>query len=141
MEALSDINVQNATDIMHILFEIEDKHTIDIERIGGKTAIIIDDDDMRNNILNIYLNYWYDKRQVFSLDKYSDNKDPRVIEYKSWRGRFSSHETYFENSILQNIREAIAMILGYKYQAVPLSETAPPLFVLAGLILHQMINP
>ena len=42
MEALSDINVQNATDIMHILFEIEDKHTIDIERIGGKTAIIID---------------------------------------------------------------------------------------------------
>lgn len=96
---------------------------------------------MRNNILNIYLNYWYDKRQVFSLDKYSDNKDPRVIEYKSWRGRFSSHETYFENSILQNIREAIAMILGYKYQAVPLSETAPPLFVLAGLILHQMINP
>ena len=105
MEALSDINVQNATDIMHILFEIEDKHTIDIERIGGKTAIIIDD-DMRNNILNIYLNYWYDKRQVFSLDKYSDNKDPRVIEYKSWRGRFSSHETDFENSILQNIRES-----------------------------------
>jgi len=51
------------------------------------------------------LNYWYDKRQVFSLDKYSDNKDPRVIEYKSWRGRFSSHETNFENSILQNIRE------------------------------------
>ena len=30
VEALSDINVQNATDIMHILFEIEDKHTIDI---------------------------------------------------------------------------------------------------------------
>ena len=84
VEALSDINVQNATDIMHILFELEDKHTIDIERIGGKTAIIIDDDDMRNNILNTYLNYWYDKRQVFSLDKYSDNKDPRVIEYKSW---------------------------------------------------------
>jgi transcriptional regulator with XRE-family HTH domain len=105
VEALSDINVQNATDIMHILFELEDKHTIDIERIGGKTAIIIDDDDMRNNILNTYLNYWYDKRQVFSLDKYSDNKDPRVIEYKSWRGRFSSHETDFENSILQNIRE------------------------------------
>ena len=56
-------------------------------------------------IINTYLNYWYDKRQVFSLDKYSDNKDPRVIEYKSWRGRFSSHETDFEKSILQNIRE------------------------------------
>lgn len=112
VEALSDINVKNAADIMHILFELEDKHTIDIERIDGKTAIIIDDEDTRNNILNTYLNYWYDKRQVFSLDRYYDNKDPRVIEYKSWRGRFSSNETDFEKDILQNIREVYDDELG-----------------------------
>lgn len=105
VEALSDINIQNATDIIHVLFELEDHHTIDIERIDGKTAIVFDNDDIRNAILNTYLNYWYDKKQVFSLDKYSDAKDPRVIEYKSWRGRFSSHETEFEKGILRNIRD------------------------------------
>ena len=57
------------------------------------------------NKKNTYLNYWYDKRQLFSLDRYSDNKDPRVIEYKSWRGRFTSNETEFEKGILQNIRD------------------------------------
>ncbi len=108
VEALSDINIQNEADIMHVLFELEDKHTIDIERIDGKTAIVFDNDDIRNTILNTYLNYWYDKRQVFSLDKYSDNKDPRVIEYKSWRGRFSSNETDFEKSILQNLKDIYA---------------------------------
>lgn len=108
VEALSDINIESEVDIMHVLFEIEDKHTISIERIDGKTAIVFDNDDIRNTILNTYLNYWYDKRQVFSLDKYSDNKDPRVIEYKSWRGRFSSNETDFEKSILQNLKEIYA---------------------------------
>ena len=105
VEALSDINIQSATDIMHVLFELEDQHTIDIERLDGKTAIVFDNEDFRNAIINTYLNYWYDKRQLFSLDRYSDNKDPRVIEYKSWRGRFTSNETEFEKGILQNIRD------------------------------------
>ena len=32
VEALSDINIQNATDIMHVLFELEDQHTIDTKK-------------------------------------------------------------------------------------------------------------
>ena len=103
--ALSDINVQVEADVMHVLFGLEDKYSIDIEKIDGKTAIIIDNEDSRNTTLNTYLNFWYDKRQVFSLDKYTDNRDPRVIEYKSWRGRFSSHEHDFETSIILNVRD------------------------------------
>lgn len=69
-------------------------------------VLVIDDEDGRNSVLNTYLNYWYDKKQVYSLDKYSDAKDPRVIDYRSWRGKFGSNETLFENEVLQNISDA-----------------------------------
>ena len=104
--ALSDINITSEEDIMHILFELEDNFSIDIEKQNGKTVIVIDNEDSRNSVLNTYLNYWYDKKQVFSLDKYSDAKDPRVIDYRSWRGRFGSNETAFEVEVLQSITDA-----------------------------------
>ena len=103
--ALSDIDIKSEEDIMQILFELEDKLSIDIEKRDGRTVIVFDSEDSRNSVINTYLNYWYDKKQVFSLDKYSDDKDPRVKEYKSWRGRFKSNETVFEDSIRQNIAD------------------------------------
>lgn len=114
--ALSDINIKSEEDIMHVLFELEDNFSIDIEKQSGKTVLVIDNEDSRNSILNTYLNYWYDKKQVFSLDKYSDAKDPRVIDYRSWRGRFGSNETAFETEVLQNINDA------YKAEVTKLSK-------------------
>ena len=114
--ALSDINITSEEDIMHILFELEDNFSIDIEKQNGKTVIVIDNEDSRNSVLNTYLNYWYDKKQVFSLDKYSDAKDPRVIDYRSWRGRFGSNEAAFETEVLQNINDA------YKAEVTKLSK-------------------
>ena len=104
--ALSDINITSEEDIMHILFELEDNFSINIEKQDGKTVLVIDNEDSRNAVLNTYLNYWYDKKQVFSLDKYSDAKDPRVIDYRSWRGRFGSNEAAFEAEVIQNINDA-----------------------------------
>ena len=75
--ALSDINITSEEDILHILFELEDNFSIDIEKQDGKTVLVIDNEDKRNSVLNTYLNYWYDKKQVFSLDKYSLAKDPK----------------------------------------------------------------
>ena len=101
--ALSDINITSEEDIMHILFELEDNFAIDIEKRDDKTVLVIDNEDKRNSVLNTYLNYWYDKKQVFSLGKYYEANDPRVIDYRSWRGRFGSNETAFEAEVLQNI--------------------------------------
>lgn len=103
--ALSDINITGSEDIMHILFELEDRFSINIEKQNGKTVLVIDDEADCNSTLNTYLSYWYDKRQVFSLDKISDYNDPRLSEYKSWRGRFRSNEIAFENSIINNIAD------------------------------------
>lgn len=114
--ALSDINIKSEEDIMHILFELEDNLSIDIEKRDGKTILVFDNDDSRNSVINTYLNYWYDKKQVFSLDKYADDKDPRVKEYRSWRGRFKSNEATFENGIGQSIAEA------YKSEVVKLTK-------------------
>ena len=102
--ALSDINISSSEDIMHILFELEDNYLIDIEKVDGKAVIVVDDKAACNSVLNTYLNYWYDKKQVFSVDKHAYYKDPRLIEYRSWRGRFLSNEISFEKSILLNIQ-------------------------------------
>ena len=103
--ALSDINITGSEDIMHILFELEDRFSINIEKQNGKTVLVIDDEADCNSTLNTYLSYWYDKRQVFSLDKITDHNDPRLSEYKSWRGRFISNEIDFENGIINNIAD------------------------------------
>ncbi|MCR5201376.1 MAG: helix-turn-helix domain-containing protein [Saccharofermentans sp.] len=114
--ALSDINITSEEDILHILFELEDNFSIDIEKQDGKTVLVIDNEDKRNSVLNTYLNYWYDKKQVFSLDKYSLAKDPNVIDYRKWRGRFGSNEAAFEAEVLQNIDDA------YKAKVTKLSK-------------------
>ena len=101
---------------MHILFELEDNLSIDIEKRDGKTILVFDNDDSRNSVINTYLNYWYDKKQVFSLDKYADDKDPRVKEYRSWRGRFKSNEASFEDGIGQSIAENCQPLLVYLIQ-------------------------
>lgn len=115
--ALSDINIKSAEDIMHILFEIEDHYLINIEKHDGKTVLVIDDETDCNSVLSTYLNYWYDKRQVFALDKITDFRDPRLKEYKNWRGRFITNEITFENSILQNIADT------YRNEVEQLSKT------------------
>ena len=99
--ALSDINITSAEDIMHILFELEDNHALRLEKIDGKSALIIDDTAENNTVLCTYLNYWYDKRQAFSLE---NGNEARTADYISWRGRFGSNETAFEDNIKQKIR-------------------------------------
>lgn len=127
--ALSDIDIRSEEDIMHVLFELEDNFSINIEKQDGKTVLVIDNEDSRNSVLNTYLNYWYDKKQVYSLDKYSDAKDPRVIDYRSWRGRFGSNEADFENSIRENI------IVAYKDEVAKLAKAkTKPCKTIADLI-------
>lgn len=71
------------------------------------------------------------------MDKYSDTKDPRVIDYKSWRGRFGSNEADFENSIRENI------IAAYKDEVTKLAKAkTKPCKKIANLIrLLSRISP
>ena len=115
--ALSDINITSEEDIMHILFELEDHYSISIEKQDGKTALIIDNEADCNTVLNTYLCYWYDKRQVFALDKITDFEDPRLEDYRSWRGRFHSNEIAFESGIIRSIDDA------YRDEVEQLSKT------------------
>ena len=101
--ALSDINIQSEEDIMHILFELEDNFSINIEKQEGKTVIVIDNEDNRNSALNTFLNYWHDKKQAFDPE---GGNESRAKEYISWRGRFGSNERVFEESIIQRLEAA-----------------------------------
>lgn len=100
--ALSDINIKNEEDIMHILFNLEDHYDMNIEKKDGKTVLVFEPNDSNNSVLNTYLNFWYDKRQALSLDS---GNEARIKDYKSWQGRFKTNETAFEENIKQGISD------------------------------------
>lgn len=100
MAALSDIDVVTEEDLMQIIFELEDRYSMHMQKIDGKAVLVFDNVAKNNAVLNTYLNFWYDKRQAFALE--SGNEE-RAKEYVSWRGRFGSNERAFEEGIIQKI--------------------------------------
>ena len=101
--ALSDIDVKTEEDLMQIIFELEDRYSMHMQKIDGKAVLVFDNADKNNSVINTYLNFWYDKRQAFALESGSDT---RLKEYMSWRGRFGSNEKAFEEGIIQKLEAA-----------------------------------
>ncbi len=100
---LSDIDVRTEEDIMQIIFELEDRFSMHMQKMDGKAVLVFDDMAKDNAVLNTYLNFWYDKKQAFALES---GNESRAKEYASWRGRFGTNEKAFEEGIIQKI-EAI----------------------------------
>ena len=61
--ALSDIDVRTEEDIMQIIFELEDRFSMHMQKIDGKAVLVFDDMAKDNAVLNTYLNFWYEDRK------------------------------------------------------------------------------
>lgn len=86
--ALSRIEINSEEDIMHILFELEDRYDIAIKKDDRAVAIVFENN---NSVINDCLDFWYMNRQALYDADLSDNKEPQTKEYKLWRGRFGSN--------------------------------------------------
>lgn len=101
--AISDVDIGTEEDIMQIVFELEDRYKMHMQKIDGKAVLVFDDMEKDNSVINTYLNFWYDKKQAFALE---GGSEARIKEYMSWRGRFGSNEKAFEEGIIQKLEAA-----------------------------------
>jgi transcriptional regulator with XRE-family HTH domain len=101
--AISYVDIGTEEDIMQIVFELEDRYRVHMQKFDGKAVLVFDDVDRDNSVINTYLNFWYDKRQAFAL---GNGNEERAREYVSWRGRFGSNEKSFEEGIIKKIDAA-----------------------------------
>ena len=88
--ALSDINVSSFADVMHVLFEFEEKFGMEIEKREGKTFLVFDDANEEILTLISFLNVWSILRSGFSSR--CGKEDPeRMKAYARWKGRFTQN--------------------------------------------------
>ena len=84
IEALSDVEISSFVDVMYVLFELEEKYGLTIEKSNGKTAIVFDDSNIELHEFISYLNIWKQKMTTLSKDP-DDSK-----EYDLWKSHFKS---------------------------------------------------
>lgn len=101
--AISYVDIGFEEDIMQIIFELEDRYMVHMQKIDGKPVLVFENLDEDSSVINTYLNFWYDKRQAFAL---GNGNEERAKEYIIWRGRFGSHEKAFEEGIIKKIDAA-----------------------------------
>ena len=82
LEAISDVEISSFADIMYVLFELEEKYGLKIEKKDGKTSIVFDDADRDLETLISFLTAWKDKKDALS----DDPKD--VHDYEIWKSHF-----------------------------------------------------
>lgn len=82
LEAISDVEISSFADIMYVLFELEEKYGLKIEKKDGKTSIVFDDSDKELETLISFLTAWKDKKDALS----EDQED--VHDYEVWKSHF-----------------------------------------------------
>ena len=89
-EALADINVSSFADVMHVLFEFEERFGMEVEKRDGKTFLVFDDANEEILALTSCLNIWSKLRSGFSSG--CGKADPeRMKAYARWKGRFAQN--------------------------------------------------
>ena len=90
--ALSDVDIRDEEDLMHVLFDAEEKYDIDIIKKEGQTMLVFNDEDMSHSVITTYLSLWCDKRRTLGINKDNPKKD----EYTEWQGQFGSQAESFK---------------------------------------------
>lgn len=88
ISALSNININSYEDIMHILFELEDKIGLNIEKKGEKILLSINNQDITHQLLISYLNSWYFQKKTFLSNNDKKDSFENKIDYEIWKARF-----------------------------------------------------
>ena len=89
LPAISDIDVATDEDVMQVLFLLEEKYGMGIDKRDGKTVLIFDDANDSIRTLNNYMNLWYAQRKELLSNPYSVTDD-RIRDYEVWKSRLSS---------------------------------------------------
>lgn len=89
IEALSDVNIISDVDIMYVLFLLEEKRGLKIQKEDGKIHLVFDapTDQNDNSLLTTYLNFWRNE----SANQPENPNNEEYKAYQKWKGRFASN--------------------------------------------------
>ena len=92
LEAISDIDVSSFTDIMYVLFELEEEYGLKIEKKDGKTYIVLDDSNKDLEPLISFLTVWKGKADDLANDsrRTEEEKMQAKHEYDVWKSHFAT---------------------------------------------------
>lgn len=114
--ALSDIDIRNYEDIMHIFFELEETYGLKIEKKSGKIFLFFDEG---NEEINKCLYFWEQQKSV--LVPYPEQAtDEQKEQYELWKSRFAKN---MEEYIMQKMQKIDSKI------AEPVPESSRLLFI------------
>lgn len=87
IEAISDIEISTFADIMYVLFELEEKCGLSIEKKDGKTSIVLDDTNSDIEQLVSFITAWKDKRDSIK----NETDEAALHDYEIWKSHFLSN--------------------------------------------------
>ena len=109
VEAISDIDISSFADVMYVLFELEEKYGLQIEKHDGKTSIVFEDSNKDIETLISFLNIW--KGKMDSLSEEDDKHD-----YEVWKSHFLTDITSYydkkENEIISYYKKPVSSYKG-----------------------------
>ena len=100
IEALSSDSINSDEELLYLLFELEEKHFIKINKENGRIFLDFEDPDERTNAsenLLTMLNYW---EYEASKDRSSGDKK---YAYELWKGRFVSNLQEYKNKRIEAV--------------------------------------
>lgn len=105
ISALSDIDIQDNADIMHIFFELEEYFGMDIERKDGKIHLIFDDENIDAQQLLSYLYIWHNQKKSTLAPEVMNSITPLgKSSYNFWKARFPMDLHSYWDSLKDSIK-------------------------------------
>lgn len=87
IEFFNESALNSTTEIMHILFELEQLRGLTVQRIGDSYALVFEDKE-----LNSMIGYWYNQIEKMKHEKDVDsegkNKEEIEKKYLAWKVRY-----------------------------------------------------
>lgn len=110
--SLSDIDIRDDEDLMHVLFDAENKYKIEVIKNNGQTMLVFDDSDLSHSAITTYLSLWSDKRKALGITKDNIDASQKKNEYEDWQGQFGTQAEAFKSDIKNRIEKKYAPLTG-----------------------------
>ena len=101
ISAISDISINDYSDVMQILFYFEEEFGMNIDRNDDTTTLIFNNNDINNSLLISYLYTWFNQKS--SIQNTKDSNSDEIIEYNKWKARFPKDINEYWTQQIQKI--------------------------------------
>lgn len=95
MSILSDLDISSHEDVMQVLFQLEERFGMNIEKQDRRVYLSFRNDD-ENRTLNTLMNLWSDQKKIFLPDPQNVTEEQRK-DYELWKAHFVGYASSYIN--------------------------------------------